>query len=78
MVAWDFRNGSLTRRWTYDSGSSNTGLYAQGNHQLSIGDTDGDGRDEIIYGSAALDDNGTLLWPAHPEHLSPVGARTYS
>ena len=62
IVAWDFRNGSLVRRWTYDSGNSNVGAYGQGNHQLSIADADGDGRDEIMYGAAAIDDNGALLW----------------
>ncbi len=40
---------------------SNT-LYSNGNHNLSITDVDGDGRDEIIWGSAALDDNGKLLY----------------
>lgn len=40
---------------------SNT-LYSNGNHNLSIADVDGDGRDEIIWGSAALDDNGKLLY----------------
>ena len=34
----------------------------QGNHQLSIADVDGDGRDEIIYGAMAIDDNGSRLW----------------
>lgn len=62
IAAWDFRNGALTKRWTYDSGSSNTGAYGQGNHNLSVADVDADGRDEIIYGSAAINDNGTLLW----------------
>ena len=40
---------------------SNT-MYGNGNHNLSIADVDGDGRDEIIWGSAALDDNGKLLY----------------
>ena len=40
---------------------SNT-MYGNGNHNLSIVDVDGDGRDEIIWGSAALDDNGKLLY----------------
>jgi rhamnogalacturonan endolyase len=62
IAAWDFRNGILTSRWTYDSGNSNTGAYGQGNHQLSIADADGDGKDEIMYGAAAIDDNGSLLW----------------
>ncbi|WP_433824831.1 rhamnogalacturonan lyase [Actinoplanes sp. CA-015351] len=62
VAAWDFRNGTLTSRWTYDSGTSNTGAYGQGNHQLSIADADQDGKDEIIYGAAAINDNGTLMW----------------
>jgi rhamnogalacturonan endolyase len=63
IVAWDFRNGTLTRRWTFDSNSStNGGTAGQGNHQLSIADVDGDNRDEIIYGSLAVDDNGAKLW----------------
>ena len=36
--------------------------FYQGNHNLSAGDTDNDGKDEIIYGAAAIDDDGTLLW----------------
>ena len=34
----------------------------QGNHNLSVGDVDGDGRDEIMYGAAAIDDDGTGLF----------------
>ena len=37
-------------------------MYGNGNHNLSIGDVDGDGCDEIIWGSAALDNNGRLLY----------------
>jgi rhamnogalacturonan endolyase len=63
IVAWDFRNGSLTRRWTFDSSSStNSGYAGQGNHQLSIADVDADGKDEIIYGAMAVNDDGTHLW----------------
>jgi rhamnogalacturonan endolyase len=63
IVAWDFRNGTLTRRWTFDSNASGNSAYAgQGNHQLAIADVDQDGRDEIVYGSMAVDDNGARLW----------------
>lgn len=37
-------------------------MYANGNHNMSVADVDGDGCDEIIWGSAALDNNGTLLY----------------
>jgi len=62
VAAWDFRDGSLVRRWTYDSGTSNTGAYGQGNHNLSVADVDADGRQEIVYGSATIDDNGRLMY----------------
>ena len=64
ISAWDWRNGSLTRRWTFDSNSSSNGSAwtGQGNHQLSVADVDSDGRDEILYGAMAIDDNGHGLW----------------
>lgn len=45
---------------TYGSGSNT--MYGNGNHNMSVADVDGDGRDEIIWGSAALDDDGMLLY----------------
>ena len=36
--------------------------FGQGAHSLSVGDVDGDGCDEITYGSAAIDNDGTLLY----------------
>lgn len=46
---------------------SNT-LYGNGNHNLSVADVDGDGCDEIIWGSAALDNDGTLLYATGMGH----------
>jgi hypothetical protein len=63
IAAWDFRGGALTRRWTFDTAAAGNGAYAgQGNHQLSVADVDADGRDEIVYGAMAVDDNGARLW----------------
>lgn len=50
---------------TYSSSTSGSGsrtMYGNGNHNLSIADVDGDGCDEIIWGSAALDNDGWLLY----------------
>ncbi|GAB2925935.1 rhamnogalacturonan lyase [Streptomyces mayteni] len=71
IAAWDWRNGQLTRRWTFDTNSStNTGrgYDGQGSHSLSIGDVDRDGRDEIVYGAMAVDDNGNSLWTTRTGH----------
>lgn len=37
-------------------------LAGQGFHSLSAADVDGDGRQEIVYGSATIDDDGSLLY----------------
>ena len=44
------------------SGLGRYTMYANGNHNMSIADVDGDGKDEIIWGSAALDDDGKMLY----------------
>ncbi|MBQ9666028.1 MAG: rhamnogalacturonan lyase [Bacteroidaceae bacterium] len=44
------------------SGLGRNTMYANGNHNLSVGDVDGDGCDEIIWGSAALDNDGKMLY----------------
>lgn len=44
------------------SGSGSGTMYQNGNHNMSIADVDGDGRDEIVWGSATCDDDGTVLF----------------
>jgi rhamnogalacturonan endolyase len=64
-VAWDWRNGQLTHRWTFDSSSGIPGdsKYAgQGNHHMSVGDVDGDGKDEVCNGASTIDDDGRGLY----------------
>ncbi|WP_460497299.1 rhamnogalacturonan lyase family protein, partial [Glycomyces tarimensis] len=40
-------------------------LTTQGFHSLSAADVDGDGKQEIVYGSATLDDDGSLLYSSY-------------
>ena len=59
-TAWNWRDGKLTKVWSFDSNNSDNNYYAgQGNHQITVGDMDGDGKDEICNGSSAVDDDGT-------------------
>jgi len=65
LAAWDWRDGRLTQRWVFDSADGTPGhaAYAgQGTHSLSVADVDADGRDEIVYGSCTLDDDGHGLY----------------
>ncbi|MFD7294055.1 rhamnogalacturonan lyase [Streptomyces sp. NPDC059897] len=71
IAAWDWRDGKFTRRWTFDTNSSTNsgkGYDGQGNHQLSVADVDGDGKDEVVYGAMAVDDNGAGLWTTKNGH----------
>lgn len=60
--AYDWDGEKLTMLWEHngDKKGANS-LYGQGNHNLSVADVDNDGRDEIVYGSAILDDNGVAF-----------------
>ncbi len=60
LTAWNWRQGRLSLQWTFDSGDGPYG--GQGNHGLSVADIDNDGRDEIVYGACAIDDDGTGLY----------------
>ncbi|GHV25214.1 rhamnogalacturonan lyase [Bacteroidia bacterium] len=65
LVAYDFKDGQLTKRWkfdTYNTTTANAAYAGQGNHNVRVADVDGDGMDEIICGSMAIDDDGTGLY----------------
>lgn len=63
VVAYNWGDGELTEVWTMDSDDPGmSSIRGQGNHQLSIADVDGDGKDEIIYGAATIDDDGSILY----------------
>ena len=63
IAAWDWDGHELKNRWTFDTNQPEWATYAgQGNHNLRVADVDGDGCDEITYGSMAVDNNGTGLY----------------
>ena len=68
LAAWDFKNKILTSRWTFDSKDAENPYSGMGNHNLTVADVDNDGKDEIIYGSMCVDDNGEGLYTTGFRH----------
>jgi len=63
LVAWNFRDGTLTRLWTFlATPAVNPRYLGQGAHSIAVADVDGDGRDEILYGAMAVDHDGAGLY----------------
>ena len=63
IAAWDWDGHELKNRWTFDTNTPEWKSYAgQGNHNLRVADVDGDGLDEITYGSMAVDNDGRGLY----------------
>lgn len=63
MVAFDIDPAThrLTERWRWTSDGLPGEWWGQGYHNYGIADVDWDGRDEIVYGSMVIDDNGRGL-----------------
>lgn len=69
LAAFDWDGKNLKQHWVFDSNNPGCGDYAgQGNHNLRVGDVDGDGCDEIIYGSCAIDHDGKGLYSTRMGH----------
>ena len=69
LTAYDWNGEHLSIHWKYASTHKTPkGLYGQGAHSLSVADVDGDGCDEIIYGAATLDHDGTELYSTGLDH----------
>jgi rhamnogalacturonan endolyase len=74
MAAWDWRDGKLSKRWVFDSEISyppfaDASKYSgMGGHSLSVADVDGDGKDEIVYHSMVVDDDGEGLYSTGWRH----------
>ncbi len=62
LAAYDFKDGKLVKRWLHESKEKGKGAYGEGAHSVTVGDCDGDGFDEIVYGAAAIDHDGSLLY----------------
>lgn len=63
MIALDVNPSThkLTERWRWNCKDSSSPWYGQGYHNFGVADVDWDGRDEIVFGSMVIDDNGNGL-----------------
>ncbi len=62
LAAWDFKDKKLVSRWVFDSKVRKDPYSGQGYHNLTVADVDQDGKDEIVFGSMVIDDNGKGLY----------------
>lgn len=62
LCAWDFDGKELKKRWLHASTTKGEGAYGEGAHSLTVGDVDGDGCDEIVYGACCIDHDGSVLY----------------
>jgi rhamnogalacturonan endolyase len=72
VVAYEFHGRKLRELWRWSNRGKLRKYWGQGAHWMHAADVDGDGRDEVLLGSACLDDNGQGLWSTglgHPDHF---------
>lgn len=77
MIALDVDKNThkLSTRWNWNCNTPGSIWYGQGYHNYAVADVDWDGRDEIVFGSMVIDDNGhglssTGLGHGDAEHVS--------
>ena len=66
--AWQLKDGKLENVWKFSNEGLGDKCRGQGAHATIVADLDDDGRDEILLGSMALDDNGEVLWTTGMGH----------
>ena len=60
--AWMLQNGTLRKVWRWTNERAPFKYQGQGQHSIKVADIDGDGADEILNGSIAIDNDGRTLW----------------
>lgn len=68
VTAYDWDGKTLSQRWYYNAATKGSECYGQGNHNVSAGDVDGDGKDEIIEGDCAIDHDGKFMYRTGKGH----------
>jgi hypothetical protein len=60
--AWTLRNRKLEKIWRWTNERAPFMYQGQGQHSVKVADIDGDGADEILNGSIAIDNDGRTMW----------------
>jgi hypothetical protein len=67
-------DNNLKKLWTYNSFMATSG---SGGHKVEMADVDGDGKQEVIFGSACLNTDGTLRWALYVQHPDIISIHDY-
>lgn len=69
LAAWDYKDGKFTELWQYDSGDTQTteNMYNAGYHSMAVADIDFDGKDEILSGAGAIDNDGKFMYATYAD-----------
>lgn len=62
MDAWFLKENQLYKSWSWTNERAGWKYQGQGQHSIHVADIDGDGKDEILNGSIAIDHDGRILW----------------
>ena len=66
LAAYSMADNKIVNDWIFDTDFEKSeeakAVKGKGNHSLCVADVDYDGKDEIIYGSATFDDDGSVLY----------------
>jgi len=70
LAAWDLKDNKLENLWQYDSSpdSKADNFYGAGYHSLAVADVDFDGKDEILSGAGAIDNDGKFMYATHADN----------
>jgi rhamnogalacturonan endolyase len=60
--AWTLQDRKLRKLWRWTNERAPFKYQGQGQHSIKTGDIDGDGKDEILNGSIAIDHDGRTMW----------------
>lgn len=60
--AWTLKNRKLEKLWRWTNERAPFKYQGQGQHSIKVADIDGDGCDEILNGSIAIDNDGRTMW----------------